>query len=181
MNRRTSWLVALLIVIASGALMGLIGTGDSAEQSPVPVPAGAESARADALRTEFPGGDRVPAILVVSRGDGAVLTPADLDAADQARQRMLVVAGAGAEAGPPVQVSEDRQAAVAPVPLRADLSGFDLNDTVKELRAAASDGLPGIFEPRSPADPHSARTSPTPSPAPTSRCSSSPRRWWPCC
>ncbi|NVN53018.1 MMPL family transporter [Mycolicibacterium hippocampi] len=143
MNRRTSWLVALLIVIASGALMGLIGTGDSAEQSPVPVPAGAESARADALRTEFPGGDRVPAILVVSRGDGAVLTPADLDAADQARQRMLVVAGAGAEAGPPVQVSEDRQAAVAPVPLRADLSGFDLNDTVKELRAAASDGLPG--------------------------------------
>ncbi|MGB7505253.1 MAG: MMPL family transporter, partial [Mycobacterium sp.] len=62
--------------------------------------------------------------------------------ADQARQRMLAVAGAGAEAGPPVQVSEDRQAAVAPVPLRADLSGFDLNDTVKELRAAASEGLP---------------------------------------
>ena len=46
--------------------MGLIGSGDSGEQSPVPVPRSAESARADALRAQFPGGDRVPAILVVT-------------------------------------------------------------------------------------------------------------------
>ena len=140
MNRRLSWLFALIIIVASGALMGLVGSDDSAEQSPVPVPAGAESTRADAARTEFPGGDRVPAILVVSRADGAALTAADLEAADQARQRMLAVAS---EAGPPTQVSEDRQAAVAAVPLQADLSGFALNDKVKALRAAASDGLPG--------------------------------------
>ncbi|WP_137144253.1 MMPL family transporter [Mycolicibacterium sp. CR10] len=142
MNRRLSWLIALVIVIASGALMGLVGSGDSAEQSPVPVPASAESARADAMRTEFPGGDRVPAILVISRDDGAALSPADLAAADQARERMLAVAGA-APAGPPTQVSEDREAAVATVPLQADLSGFALSDTVKALRTAAGDGLPG--------------------------------------
>ena len=141
MNRSISWLIALLIVIASGALMGLVGSGDSDEQSPVPVPTSAESARADAMRIEFPGGDRVPAILVVSRDDGAALSPADLAATDQARERMLAFAGAGM-AGPPTQVSEDRQAAVATVPLQADLSGFALSDKVKALRAAAADGLP---------------------------------------
>ncbi len=139
MVRRLSWVLALVIVAVSGALMGLLGGGDSAEQSPVPVPAGAESARADAARAQFPGGDLVPVILVVSRGDGAALTPADLEAADQARQRMLAVAGAS---GPPAQVSEDRRAAVAVVPLQADLSGFALNDQVKALRAAAVEGLP---------------------------------------
>jgi len=142
MFRRLSWVIALVIVALSGALMGLVGSGDSAEQSPVPVPSGAESARAEAAGKQFPGGDRVPAILVVSRGDGASLTPADLEATDQARERMSAVAGAGA-AGPPTQVSEDREAAVATVALQADLSGFALNDEVEALRTAAADGLPG--------------------------------------
>lgn len=143
MSRRLSWLLALVIVAVSGALMGLVGSGDSAEQSPVPVPAGAESVRADATRAQFPGGDSVPVILVVSRDDGAALTPSDLDGADQARQRMLTVAGAGHAVGPPTQISEDRQAAVAVVPLQADLSGFALNDKIKALRSAAAEGLPG--------------------------------------
>ncbi len=143
MSRRLSWLLALVIVAVSGALMGLVGSSDSAEQSPVPVPAGAESVRADATRAQFPGGDSVPVILVVSRDDGAALTPADLDGADQARQRMLTVAGAGNAVGPPTQISEDRQAAVAVVPLQADLSGFALNDKIKALRSAAAEGLPG--------------------------------------
>ena len=139
MVRRFSWILALVIVAASGTLIGLLGGGDSAEQSPVPVPPSAESARADAVRAQFPGGDLVPVILVVSRGDAAALTSADLAAADQARQRMLNVAG---QPGPPTQVSEDRQASIAVVPLQADLSGFALNDKVKALRAAASEGLP---------------------------------------
>lgn len=141
MIRRASWVLALVIVAVSGALMGLLGGGDSAEQSPVPVPSGAESMRADAARAEFPGGDRAPVILVVSRVDGGTLTPADLDAGEQARQRMLRVAG-GNFTGPPIQVADDRQAAIAVVPLPADLSGFALNDEVKALRTAASEGLP---------------------------------------
>ncbi|MCH9668882.1 MAG: MMPL family transporter [Actinomycetia bacterium] len=148
MTRRVSWLLALVIVAASGALMGLFGGGDAAEQSPVPVPPAAESARADAARAQFPGGDRVPVILVVSRDDGAALTPAELEEADQARKRMLAAADAGGAgavgtpAGPPLQVSDDRKAALAVVPLPADLSGFALNDAVKALRTAASEGLP---------------------------------------
>ncbi|MGP4055945.1 MMPL family transporter [Mycobacterium sp. 4D054] len=145
MNRRYSWVVALLIVLASGALTGLLGSGDSGSQSPVAVPADAESARADAVRETFPGGDQVPAILVVTRTDSAPLDPADLDAVNAARDRMLAATG-GDAVGPPPQVSDDGQAAVATVPLSGDLSGFALTDKVKELRSAAADGLPGDLQ-----------------------------------
>ena len=126
MTGRFSWLLALAVLIVSGALMGLIGSDDSSAQSPVPVPTSAESTRANEVRAQLPGGDRVPAILVFSRSDGAPLTPADLGAIKQQ----------------PVVVAEDGKAAVATVPLDAGLSGFALNDAVKDLRASASDGLP---------------------------------------
>ncbi|MGE0216197.1 MMPL family transporter [Mycolicibacterium sp.] len=142
MSRRYSWVIALLVVLVSGALMGLLGGGDSASQSPQAVPAEAESARADAARAALPGGDQVPAILVITRADAAPLSPADVVAVDAARQRMIDAAGADA-GGPSPQVSEDGQAAVATVPLSADLSGFALTDKVTELRTAAADGLPG--------------------------------------
>jgi RND superfamily putative drug exporter len=141
MPYRVSWILALLVVLASGAALGLIGGGDSGEQSPVAVPAPSESARADATRTQFPGGDVVPAIVVVTRTDGAELTSEDVAAAGAARQRML--AEATVEGGtPPVVVSQDGRAAVATVPLHGELSGFALDDAVKSLRAATSDGLP---------------------------------------
>jgi putative drug exporter of the RND superfamily len=126
MTGRFSWVVALAVLVLSGVLMGLIGSDDSSEQSPVPVPSAAESTRADALRKQLPGGDRVPAILVVTRRDGAALSQADLDAIKQQ----------------PLVVSEDRAAAVAMVPLDAGLSGFALNDAVKDLRESAGQGLP---------------------------------------
>ncbi|MGE2733549.1 MMPL family transporter [Mycolicibacterium vaccae] len=142
MSRRFSWVLALAITLVSGALMGLLGGGDFDQQSPIAVPADAESARADAARAEFPGGDRVPAILVVTRADGSVLTPQDRTAVDAARERMFAVAEAP-PAGPPPVVSEDGEAAVVTVPLTTELSGFALTDKVDELRAAADDGLPG--------------------------------------
>lgn len=142
MSRRWSWLLALLVVAVSTALMVLLGGGDSASQSPVSVPADAESAQVNALRSQFLGGDEAPALLVVTRTDGAALTPADVAAAGQARDRMLAAADS-TPAGPPVLVSDDGEAAVATVPLDASLSGFALNDTVKSIRTAAADGLPG--------------------------------------
>lgn len=105
--------------------MALLGGGDSASQSPVAVPASAESARADALRTQFPGGDTAPAIIVVTRTDGAALTPADT-----------------AAAGPGAQVSADGKAALRVAPLAADLSGFHLRDAVHALRNQLSTSLP---------------------------------------
>ena len=130
MSGRISLVVALAVLVVSGALMAFIGSDDYSQQSPVPVPPSAESAQADALRTQLPGGDRVPAILVVTRHDGDTLTPADVAAIKQQ----------------PVVVSDDGRAAVATVPLDAGLSGFALNDAVKALRQSARDGLPGELQ-----------------------------------
>lgn len=140
MSRRYSWVIALLVVLVSGALMGFLGSDDSAGQSPVAVPPTSESARADATRTQFPGGDQVPAILVVTRDDEAPLKPADLAAVTQTFSGASEATGN--VSGPPPQVSEDGEAAIVVVPLSAELSGFELTDEVKELRAKAADGLP---------------------------------------
>jgi RND superfamily putative drug exporter len=126
MTGRLSWLLALAVLMVSGALLGVIGSDDSSEQSPVPVPTGAESTRANEVRAQLPGGDQLAAIIVFSRPDGAALTPADLGAIKQQ----------------PVIVADDGKAAVATVPLDADLSGFALSDAVKDLRESASAGLP---------------------------------------
>lgn len=126
MTGRLSWVLAFAVLIISGAAMVLIGSDDSSEQSPVPVPTNAESTRADALRAQLPGGDRVPAILVFSRPDGAALSPADVSAIKQQ----------------PLVVADDGRAAVATVPLDTGLSGFALNDAVTELRESARAGLP---------------------------------------
>ncbi len=142
LTARGSWVLALIVLALSAAVIVLAGKDDSAEQSPVSVPPSAESARAAALATEFPGGDQVPAILVISRVDDSALTAADVGAAEQARQRMLAAAQVSGFT-PPMTVSTDGQAAVAAVPLSADLSGFALNDAVKSLRDAAANGLPG--------------------------------------
>jgi RND superfamily putative drug exporter len=128
MSRTLSWVLAVLIVVVSGALMALVGSDDSSSRSPVPVPDSAESARADALRAQFPGGDDVPAIIVITRDDGTPLRPADVGAVEQKWRG--------------VQVSADGAAALAVVPLSGDLTGFALNDAVKELRADAAEGLP---------------------------------------
>ncbi|MGU3501413.1 MMPL family transporter [Mycobacterium sp. C31M] len=125
MSSRVSWLVALLVIVVSGSGLALLSGGDAASQSPVAVPASAESARVDALRSEFPGGDQAPAIIVFTRTDGGALNPADT-----------------AAAGPGAQVSLDGLAAVSVSPLPAELSGFALNDAVEELRTATTDRLP---------------------------------------
>ena len=126
LSRRFSCVLAFLVLAVSGALMALIGDDNSSQQSPIPVPTSAESARADAVRAQFPGGDRVPVIVVVSRRNGEPLTPADLAEVNQG----------------PLQLSEDRRAAVAAAPLDANLSGFALNDAVKSVRQAANRCLP---------------------------------------
>ncbi len=126
-------MLVLLATLGVGMLMALGGGHDSNSQSPVSLPPSAESARAAELAGQFPGGDRAPAILVVTRNDGGPLTPDDHAAADAARARI---------SGTPLMVSADGAAAVAATPLDRELSGFALNDAVRSLRNAAKDGLP---------------------------------------
>jgi RND superfamily putative drug exporter len=130
---RRSWVWAMLIALASIALMAFAGDDDSASQSPVSLPGSAESARAAALAQQFAGGDRAPIILVVTRADDAPLTPSDRAAADAARLRI---------SGSPLTVSGDGMAALTVADVDGGLSGFALNDTVQSLRGEANAGLP---------------------------------------
>lgn len=120
--------------------MVLIGGNAAAGRAPLSVPPASDSAKVDALARQFPGGDRAPLIVVVSRADGAALSPADVGAAQAARDRMLAL---GHDAVPaPVTVSGDGKAAIGVISVCADLSGLELNDAVAALRAAAKAGLP---------------------------------------
>lgn len=139
---RFSWVPALAVVLLGAVLLGLVPQGSSAEQSPVVLPPTAEAARAADLAKQFPGGDTAPVLLVVTRRDGGDLSSDDLAAAGQARDRMAAAAGAGAAPPVPPIPATDGKAAIAPVAISPDLSGFGLVDEVKALRDAARDGLP---------------------------------------
>jgi len=141
-SSRRSWVLALFIAALGATLLGVIPQSATAQQSPVILPPTAESVRATELIKGFPGGDVAPVLLVISRADDTDLSPEDLADAQQARARMAGVTGVIDAPGPPVIGATDGKAAVAPVALNPDLTGFALSDTVTALRDAARDGLP---------------------------------------
>ena len=140
-THRRSWMIALLIAVGGAVFVALAGPNTGADKPPLQLPPSAESARAAALLATFPGQDRQPAILVISRHDGARLSAADMAAAEAAHQRVLL--RAGVPVGPPLTRSLDGSAAVTPIPLAAGLSGFALRDMITALRTAAAAGTPG--------------------------------------
>jgi hypothetical protein len=73
---RLAWLLALTIVLTSGALMAISGTVSASSQSPISVPTGSDSAKAAVALRQFSGGDQASAILIVTRRDASPLTPA---------------------------------------------------------------------------------------------------------
>ncbi|KZE98158.1 MMPL family transporter [Rhodococcus sp. EPR-147] len=122
--------------------MGLVGSNDSADQSPNSLPTSAESYQVDELLAEFPDYDSAPVILVLSRADGGDLTAADIEGAAAAQSRLLAVdRSVPDEPGPPPIVAPDGKAAIALVQVDSELSGFTLNELITELRSAAGDGL----------------------------------------
>lgn len=139
---RRSWALALVLAAVGGALLGLIPQSGADQQSPVVLPPTAESARVAQLLKQFPGGDTAPVLLVISRPDGADLTPEDLAAAQQARDRMADVRGVAPSPPIPLLPAGDAKAALAPLALRSELTGFELSDTVQALRDAARADLP---------------------------------------
>ncbi|OBK27864.1 hypothetical protein A5634_21975 [Mycobacterium asiaticum] len=142
MTGRRSWILGLGLLLLASGLMVLIGGNAAATQAPLSVPTDSDSAKVDKLSAQFSGGDRVPLIVVVSASGGREVDgPALRRAADEARDRMLAIAQ---PEGPPAPsfVSSDGQAAIAIVPIKADLSGLTLSDTVADLRSAAGNSLP---------------------------------------
>jgi RND superfamily putative drug exporter len=139
---RRSWVLALLIAAIGGALLGLIPQSGADQASPVVLPQSAESSRVTELLKQFPGGDTAPVLLVITRADGSDLSPEDLAAAQQARDRMAGLSGVAPAPPVPLLPAADGKAALAPLALRSDLTGFELSDTVTALRDAARNGLP---------------------------------------
>lgn len=143
---RRCWLLALIAAALGVGLMVLIGGNAAAGQSPQSVPVDAQSARVETLARQFPGGDKAPLIVVVSRTDAGVLTPSDRDAAQAARDRALAAARPRTNAATPLLPSSDGRAALGVVPINADLSGLALGDAVTTLRSAAAAGLPAQLQ-----------------------------------
>lgn len=144
---RRSWLIALVAVLLGVGFMLLIGENAAAGQSPRSVPEDSPSAQVDALSRQFPGGDRVPLIVVVSRHDGVALSPSDVSAARAARDRAQAAARPGtADGAAPALPSKDGKAVLGIVSISVSLSGLDLDHTVTALRTAASSGLPADLQ-----------------------------------
>ncbi|MGW6118768.1 MMPL family transporter [Nocardia sp. NPDC055165] len=135
---RRSWAVLLAVVAAAMAVMALAGSNDSAGQAPVSLPRSAESALAAEAAARFPDAGTAAAIMVATRDDGGSLTPADLTAVHAALTR----AGGSPTDDPRVMLAPDGRAALAQIPVSAQLNGFALTDRVDELRAAVSTDLP---------------------------------------
>ena len=139
---RLAWLLALTIVLTSGALMAISGTESASSQSPISVPTNSDSAKAAAALRKFRGGDQASAILIVTRRDAAALTPSDARAVEEARARVQRTPQAVAGASSPVVTSADGKAALTTVSVSTRLSGFELSGAVQALRAAAASRLP---------------------------------------
>lgn len=140
---RRSWLLALVTALLGAGFMVLIGGNAAAGQAPRSLPDDSQSAEVNALAGQFPGGDRAPLIVVVSRSDAAVLSPADVGAAQAALDRTQVTAQTGAA---PALPSKDAKAVLGVVPISSGLTGLALGDTVAALRKAAALGLPADLQ-----------------------------------
>lgn len=145
LSGRRSWWALILAVLLAGLAFAMGATSSSS--APVSLPAGAESAMVRETLKSFPGGELSQGVAVVTREDGAELSPQDLSAIGQMRERMLAVDRGDAvknapSSGPPVVPSPDGKAAIAFVPFDGSVTGFPLVDSVKGVREAANSGLP---------------------------------------
>ncbi|MEV4198765.1 MMPL family transporter [Micromonospora globbae] len=137
-GRWSAWLVLLVALALSGAVVSLGGEARTSNDPTGALPASTESVEAAALARQLPGGRVNPALVVYSR-DGA-----PLDAGDEAAIGAHVRAFAPVATGPisPPVLSPDRSAALLAVPLPADASPDEVTDAVDRLRDAAREGLP---------------------------------------
>ncbi|MFD6159855.1 MMPL family transporter [Nocardia sp. NPDC060256] len=140
---RTSWLLLLLLAVVAGGVIGGVGGNDTAGESPATLPDSAQSARVKQALTQFPDAGASSAIVVLTRTDGADLSTSDRTAAAATLARTATAAGNpnGASAGAMVE-APDHKAVIGPVPVPAELSGFELSEQIDRLRQAARDGLP---------------------------------------
>ncbi|MFM9878227.1 MAG: MMPL family transporter [Rhodoglobus sp.] len=137
--RRTSWIVLVTFLLATGAIFA-IGSGSTGDTSPgVGLPDTAESAQVAALQDELPSADSTSALVVFSR-DGAKLTDDDIAAVTAAAADLASVSKD--DFVPPPTVSDDGTAALLVVPLTIEADVAVQAERAAEIRTTANADLP---------------------------------------
>ncbi|TCB98035.1 MMPL family transporter [Micromonospora zingiberis] len=139
-SRRAAWLTVAVAVVAGAALFGLPIPDNPAPVSATGLSTDWQSTQVQRLQQELPGSDVQPAVVVVSRDDGAPLGDADRDAvtAGTAGLGQLAVGG---QVAPP-QLSPDGTVALVAVPLDSTGGQEAVAERVAQLRDALT-GFPG--------------------------------------
>ncbi len=140
-RRQISWVVLLLALMASVAVLGLGGTTSStATGATAALPDGAQSTLVVELQGRLPASQTAPALVVFSRDGGSELEPADITAVTD-RAGALKPLALGNQVPPPV-LSDDRTVALVTVPLAASNDVLGTADTVAEIRSIVRAELP---------------------------------------
>jgi RND superfamily putative drug exporter len=107
------------------------------------LPTSYQSVEAQLRQEQLPSEGVAPAIVVVSREDGAALTAEDKAAVDAIAGRVAPLADTS-NPGPPVAptYSEDGTVAVVPVPVDTTVELTEVSKKVTEIRDAAETGVP---------------------------------------
>ncbi|MGV8969665.1 MAG: MMPL family transporter [Microbacteriaceae bacterium] len=137
--KRTSWIVLVTALLATGALFAL-GSGSNEETSPgIGLPESAESAQVAVLQEELPGADASSALFVFSR-DGESLTDDDIDAVTTASSALADLSLDGFV--PPPSISDDNTVALIVVPLETISDVGQQAERADTLRETANADLP---------------------------------------
>ncbi len=141
-GRFAAWLTVAAAIVVGAAVFGL-----PQPDNPAPVSASGlslqwQSTQVERLQDQLPSSEVQPAIVVVSRGDGAALSEADRGAVT-ARSGDLGRLAVGGQVSPP-QVSPDGTVALVAVPLSIAGGQDEVIEQVDQVRAALAnlpDGL----------------------------------------
>jgi len=136
---RTSWIVLVVGVAATAALLVAAGYQSADAAPPVGLPDSAESVQAAALQEQFADDTATSGLLVFGResgelsdGDLAAITERTVDLADVALDGFV----------PPPTVSEDGTTALVVLPLAIEDSVSVQAERADQIRTTAADGLP---------------------------------------
>lgn len=138
---------ALLVLAAVLVIVGAVFAIPTPEKiSPMVasgLPTSYQSAEAQLRQDQLPSEGVAPAIVVISREDGAALSDADNAAVADIAGRVAPLADTS-KPGPPVApaFSEDGTVAVVPVPVDTTVELTEVSKKVTEIRDAAETGVP---------------------------------------
>ncbi|MFG2061230.1 MMPL family transporter [Micromonospora sp. NPDC048871] len=139
-SRRAAWLTVAVAVLVGVAVFGLPIPSNPAPVSATGLSEQWQSTQVERLQRELPASGVQPAVVVVSRDDGAPLTEADRAAITEGTGGLRQLA-VGGQVAPP-QLSPDDTVALVAVPLDSTGGQEVVADRVAEVRSALS-GFPG--------------------------------------